>query len=89
MPATFRIPPTHLYSRSGAIQASDPDQAKQYTQQAVGLLKEHAGNDPQSLSSLLGGFMGAGGSGKGGISGLVGGFLEGGGAEAKPKSAGK
>jgi hypothetical protein len=65
---------------------SDPDRAKQYTQQAVALLKEHAGNDPQGLSSLLGGFMNAG-PGKGGISDLVGGFL-GGGAGARPQNPG-
>lgn len=53
----------------------DQNQAKQYTQQAIGLLKEHAGNDPQGLSSLLGGFMGN--NQQGGIGDLVGGFLGG------------
>ena len=50
----------------------DPNQAKQYTQQAIGLLKEHADSDQQGLSSLLGGFTGN--SQQGGIGDLVGGF---------------
>lgn len=54
----------------------DPAQAKQYTQQALALLKQHAGSDPQGTSSLLGGLLNSQGSGSG-IEDLVGGFLGG------------
>jgi hypothetical protein len=68
----------------------DPNQAKQYTQQAIGLLKEHAGSDPQGLSSLLGGFMGNNNNrqdsgGGGGIGDLVGGLMGSGGSSSKPQ----
>ena len=59
----------------------DDNQARMYTQQATGLLRENANNDPQGLSSLLGSF-GGGGLGQqqqgGGIGNLVGGLLGGG-----------
>jgi hypothetical protein len=58
----------------------DDNQARMYTQQATGLLRENANNDPQGLSSLLGSF-GGGGLGQqqqgGGIGNLVGGLLGG------------
>ena len=56
----------------------DPNQAKQYTEQAIGLLKEHGGNDPQGLSSLLGGFMSNNSNQQGGsIGDMVGDFMSG------------
>jgi hypothetical protein len=56
----------------------DDNQARMYTQQATGLLREHANNDPQGLSSLLGSFGGGGQQQGGGIGNLVGGLLGGG-----------
>jgi hypothetical protein len=40
----------------------DPETARQYTQQGVDVLNEQSKNDPQGLQSLLGGFLGGGGS---------------------------
>ena len=60
----------------------DDNQARMYTQQATGFLRENANNDPQGLSSLFGSFDGAGGRGAqqgGGIGNIVGGLLGGGG----------
>jgi hypothetical protein len=57
----------------------DDNQARMYTQQATGLLRENANNDPQGMSSLFGSFGGAGGQQGGGIGNLVGGLLGGGG----------
>ena len=64
----------------------DDNQARMYTQQATGLLSEHANNDPQGLSSLFGSLGGGGGLGGlgqqqqgGGIGDMVGGLLGGGG----------
>ena len=54
----------------------DDNQARMYTQQATGLLRENANNDPQGLISLLGSFGGGGQQG-GGIGNLVGGLLGG------------
>jgi len=54
----------------------DDNQARMYTQQATGLLRENANNDPQGLSSLLDSFGGGGQQG-GGIGNLVGGLLGG------------
>jgi hypothetical protein len=57
----------------------DDNQARMYTQQATGLLRENANNDPQGMSSLFGSFGGAGGQQQGGgIGNLVGGLLGGG-----------
>jgi hypothetical protein len=60
----------------------DDNQARMYTQQATGLIRENANNDPQGLSSLFGSFGGGGGGGQqqqgGGIGNLVGGLLGGG-----------
>jgi hypothetical protein len=65
----------------------DDNQARMYTQQATGLLRENADNDPQGLSSLFGslGGGGLGGLGQqqqqgGGIGDMVGGLLGGGGS---------
>jgi hypothetical protein len=55
----------------------DENQARMYTQQATGLLRENANNDPQGMSSLFGSFGGGGGQ-QGGIGNLVGGMLGGG-----------
>jgi hypothetical protein len=59
----------------------DDNQARMYTQQATGLLRENANNDPQGLSSLFGSFGGGGRQQQqgGGIGNLVGGMLGGGG----------
>ena len=54
----------------------DENQARMHTQQATGLLRENANNDPQGLSSLFGSF--GGGQQGGGIGNLVGGMLGGG-----------
>jgi hypothetical protein len=54
----------------------DENQARMYTQQATGLLRENANNDPQGLSSLFGSF--GGGQQGGGIGNIVGGLLGGG-----------
>ena len=54
----------------------DENQARVYTQQATGLLRENTDNDPQGLSSLFGSF--GGGQQGGGICNLVGGMLGGG-----------
>src|SRR5918997_2564084 len=65
----------------------DDNQARMYTQQATGFLRENANNDPQGLSSLFGslggGLGGLGGLGQqqgsgGGIGDMVGGMLRGG-----------
>jgi hypothetical protein len=58
----------------------DDNQARMYTQQATGLLRENADNDPQGLSSLFGSFGGGGLGGQqqgGGIGDMVGGLLGG------------
>ena len=55
----------------------DDNQARMYTQQATGLLRENANNDPQGLSSLLGSFGGGQQQQGGGIGNLVGGLLGG------------
>jgi len=46
--------------QNAAIQ--DPDQASQYTQHGVNLLKELAGSNPQGIQSVLCGFLGGGSS---------------------------
>jgi hypothetical protein len=58
----------------------DDNQARMYTQQATGLLRENANNDPQGMSSLFGSFGGVVGGQQqgGGIGNLVGGLLGGG-----------
>ena len=39
----------------------DPQQATQYTQQAVDLMNEHASSNPQGIQSLFSNFMGGAG----------------------------
>jgi hypothetical protein len=57
----------------------DDNQARTYTQQATGMLRENANNDPQGMSSLFGSFGGGGVQQQGGgIGNLVGGLLGGG-----------
>jgi hypothetical protein len=61
----------------------DDNQARMYTQQATGLLRDNANNDPQGLSSLFGTFGGGLGGQQqqgGGIGDIVGGLLGGGGS---------
>src|SRR5215210_998671 len=54
----------------------DDNQARMYTQQATGLLRENANNDPQGMSSLFGSLGGGGGQQQGGgIGSMVGGLL--------------
>ena len=43
----------------------DPEQARQYTQHGVDILNEQSNNNPQGLQSILGGFLGGGGSKQG------------------------
>jgi hypothetical protein len=60
----------------------DDNQARMYTQQATGFLRENANNDPQGLSSLFGSFGGGMGQQQGGgIGNMVGGLLGGGGGD--------
>jgi hypothetical protein len=60
----------------------DDNQAKQYTQQALGVLHENAGEDSQGFRSLIGSLLGGKGQqGKGeggGLGDIVGGLLGGG-----------
>src|SRR5215208_5757291 len=56
----------------------DDNQARMYTQQATGLLRENANNDPQGMSSLFGSCGGGGQQQGGGIGTVVGGLLGGG-----------
>lgn len=42
----------------------DDNQAKQYTQQAIGVLQENAGKDSQGFGSLIGSFLGGQGAEK-------------------------
>jgi hypothetical protein len=59
----------------------DDNQARVYTQQATGLLRNNANNDPQGLSSLFGSIGGGMGQQQGGgIGNMVGGLLGGGGS---------
>lgn len=60
----------------------DDNQAKQYTQQALGVLHENAGKDSQGFGSLIGSFLGGKGQqgkgeegGGGGLGDIVGGLL--------------
>ena len=41
----------------------DPEQARQYTQQGIGVRNEQSKNNPHGLQSLLASFMGGGGGG--------------------------
>jgi hypothetical protein len=72
----------HVQQNAGI---QDPETARQYTQQGVDVLNEQSKNDPKGLQSLLGGFLGGGGStgnkqgkaGGGGLGGMVGDLLRG------------
>ena len=72
----------HVQQNAGI---KDPETARQYTQQGVDVLNEQARSNPQGLQSLLGGFLGGGGSSRnqqdkgkgGGIGGMVEDFLGG------------
>ncbi|HEU4822802.1 MAG TPA: hypothetical protein VFS97_05195 [Nitrososphaeraceae archaeon] len=72
----------HVQQNAGI---KDPETARQYTQQGVDVLNEQSKNDPQGLQSLLGGFLGGGGStgsqrkgdSGGGLGGMVGDILGG------------
>lgn len=70
----------------------DDNQARMYTQQATGFLRENANNDPQGLSSIFGSLGGGGlgglgqrqqGGGGTGIGDMVGGLLGGGGGSSE------
>src|SRR5215213_2642525 len=75
----------------------DDNQARMYTQQATGLLRENANNDPQGLSSIFGSLGGMGGGlgqqqqqgGGGGIGDMVGGLLRGGAASDDNQNPGQ
>jgi hypothetical protein len=51
----------------------DNNQARQYTQQAVSMLNEHADNNPQGLQSILGNFANSKGFDLGSMLGGIGG----------------
>jgi hypothetical protein len=61
----------------------DDNQARQYTQQAIGVIQDHANKDSQAFGSLIGSFLGGGGGSaeergnKGGIGDVVGSLLGG------------
>jgi hypothetical protein len=56
----------HVQQNTGI---QDPEQARQYTQHGVDILNEQSNNNPQGLQSMLGGFLGGGGSKQGSGSG--------------------
>jgi hypothetical protein len=72
----------HVQQNAGI---QDPETARQYTQQGVDVLNEQSRNNPQGLQSLLGGFLGGGGSSGnqqakgsgGGLGGMIGDVLGG------------
>ena len=72
----------HVQQNAGI---KDPETARQYTQQGVEVLNEQSKSNPQGLQSLLGGFLGRGGSsgnqqgkgGGGGLGGMIGDVLGG------------
>src|SRR5215211_6467219 len=72
----------HVQQNAGI---KDPETARQYTQQGVDILNEQSRTNPQGLQSLLGGFLGGGGStgsqrkgdSGGGLGGMVGDILGG------------
>jgi hypothetical protein len=67
----------------------DDNQARMYTQQATGLLRENANNDPQGMSSLFGSLGGGGQQQGGGIGNVVGGLLGGGSNNANNQDPGQ
>src|SRR6188472_262088 len=56
----------HVQQNTGI---QDPEQARQYTQHGVDILNEQSNSNPQGLQSMLGGFLGGGGSKQGSGSG--------------------
>ena len=50
-----------LYVRYNKKEDKDPEQARQYTQQGIGVQNEQSKNNPHGLQSLLASFMGGGG----------------------------
>ena len=72
----------HVQQNAGI---KDPETARQYTQQGVEVLNEQSKSNPQGLQSLLGEFLGGGGSsgnqqgkgGGGGLGGMIGDVLGG------------
>jgi hypothetical protein len=63
----------HVQQNTGI---QDPEQARQYTQHGVDILNEQSNNNPQGLQSILGGFLGGGGSKQGsGTGGGIGDML--------------
>jgi hypothetical protein len=56
----------HVQQNAGI---QDPEQARQYTQHGVDILNEQSNNNPEGLQSVLGGFLGGGGSKQGSGSG--------------------
>ena len=56
----------HVQQNTGI---QDPEQARQYTQHGVDILNEQSNNNAQGLQSILGGFLGGGGSKQGSGSG--------------------
>ena len=72
----------HVQQNAGI---KNPETARQYTQQGVEVLNEQSKSNPQGLQSLLGGFLGRGGSsgnqqgkgGGGGLGGMIGDVLGG------------
>ncbi len=45
----------HVQQQTGI---QDPEQAREYTHHAIGLMNEHANNNPQGLQSLFGSLLG-------------------------------
>jgi hypothetical protein len=72
-----RHPSVQQIKQNCGLQDDNP--ARVYTQQATGMLRDHANNDPQGLSSLFGSFGGGGSQQQdgGGVDNLVGGLLGG------------
>ncbi len=72
----------HVQQNAGI---QDPETARQYTQQGVGILDEQSRSNPQGLQSLFGSFLGGGGgqqqkkgsSGGGGVGEMLGDVLGG------------
>jgi hypothetical protein len=56
----------HVQQNAGI---QDPEQARQYTQHGVDILNEQSNSNPQGVQSILGGFLGGGGSKQGSGSG--------------------
>ena len=66
----------------------DNNQARQYTQQAIGMLNEHADNNPQGLQSMFGNFANSKGFDLGSILGTMGGGGSGSNSQQRRKQGG-